>query len=272
MKKHLYAYRTLERLFLDTAALFGYEEYRLSGDEPFAEEGLLPVRGVCCRYGDAPVMGAWIAGVDTAAGCAELISLAAEYLGALGFADAAVRLCASVPEGLREYLEEMNLSVEEDFAAPEENTCFSVTAFGKEVVRGSCGQFWIEEELLLDSMREAGVAIPEPDPFSLYILPEEGTEAAALRIAADLRSEGFAVRTALVPAERDLLSDGAGARFVMELSRQALQLGRAGIRDVSDGTVSQVELDGDLTQFFYNRELDALTGELEGLSFSFAAK
>ena len=73
-------------------------------------------------------------------------------------------------------------------------------------------------------------------------------------------------------AERELLLNGAGARFVMELSQQDLQLGRANIQDVSDGTISQVVLDDDLTQFFYNQELDALTGELEGFSFPFAAK
>lgn len=272
MIKHLYAYRTIERLFLDTASLFGYEEYNLFGGEQFVEKSSLPVRGVCCQHENVPIMSAWIAGVDTAVGCAELISLAVEYLGALGFADIVVWLSASVPDELAQYLDEMNLSVEEDFAAPDENTCFSVTAFGKEVVRGSCGQFWIEEEQLLSSMREAGITIPEPDPYALYILPEEGAEAAALRIAADLRSEGFAVRTALVRAERELLLNGAGARFVMELSQQDLQLGRANIQDVSDGTISQVVLDDDLTQFFYNQELDALTGELEGFFFPFAAK
>ena len=122
-------------------------------------------------------------------------------------------------------------------------------------------------ERLLMVLEAQGIEIPKPAPCDLYIA-SMGEDAAvrAMELAAALRSEGFAAESDLVGRSLKAqmkYADKIGAKFSMVIGDDELAAGKAKVKNMATGETAEVELDGDLSKFFYDHELAELSGALD---------
>ncbi len=122
-------------------------------------------------------------------------------------------------------------------------------------------------ERLLMVLEAQGIEIPKPAPCDLYIA-SMGEDAAirAMTLASALRAEGFAAESDLVGRSLKAqmkYADKIGAKYSMVLGSDELANGRARIKNMATGETAEVELDGDLSKFFYDQELSELTDALD---------
>ena len=122
-------------------------------------------------------------------------------------------------------------------------------------------------ERLLMVLEAQGIEIPKPAPCDLYIA-SMGEDAAvrAMELAAGLRSEGFAAESDLVGRSLKAqmkYADKIGAKFSMVIGDDELAAGKAKVKNMATGETAEVELDGDLSKFFYDHELAELSGALD---------
>ncbi len=122
-------------------------------------------------------------------------------------------------------------------------------------------------ERLLMVLEAQGIEIPKPAPCDLYIA-SMGEDAAvrAMELAAALRSEGFAAESDLVGRSLKAqmkYADKIGAKFSMVIGDDELAAGKAKVKNMATGETAEVDLDGDLSKFFYDHELAELSGALD---------
>lgn len=123
-------------------------------------------------------------------------------------------------------------------------------------------------ERLLMALEAQDAALPQPAVCDLYIA-SVGEEAGirAMRLAADLRGEGFFPETDLMDYSLELQMKYAGklgARFSMALGEKELQQNRAAIKNMATGETREVALDSEaVSRFLYDTELDKITGSLD---------
>lgn len=279
--------RAAENAFLNAAGLCGFRELRLppqSGPETLrksAEDSGLPAAGLplkLCSLVDAPegrIFCAELIGPPYPAAAAELISLAGDFFALLSLADPRLKLSAGgdSPQ-LCAWLAKLELAWEEDPALPPDS--FSLLCGGEALCAGGRREgkwggagFAVDGEKLLAALVAQGIALPGPDPCTLYIAADgKKAEIAAMAMAASLRGEGFAAESGLMglPVSEQLAcAERIGARFTMVLDAGCLAAGRAQIRDAATGETAETGFGEELSRFFYDRQILELTGALEGL-------
>lgn len=122
-------------------------------------------------------------------------------------------------------------------------------------------------ERLLMVLEAQGIEIPKPNPCDLYIASMgEAASVFAMKLAADLRSEGFAAESDLIGRSLKAqmkYADKIGAKYSMVIGDNELAEGRAKVKNMSTGETADLDLNGDLSKFFYDQELSELAGALE---------
>ncbi len=118
-------------------------------------------------------------------------------------------------------------------------------------------------ERLLLLLESQGIALPEQQPCDLYLIPC-GSEAAkkALALTAALRKEGFYVdcdeMERSVKAQMKF-ADKLGALHTAVIGDDELAAGKVTLRNMADGTRTEVALDADaLTKFLYGSYADRM--------------
>lgn len=122
-------------------------------------------------------------------------------------------------------------------------------------------------ERLLMVLEAQGIEIPKPNPCDLYIASMgENASVFAMKLASDLRSEGFAAESDLIGRSLKAqmkYADKIGAKYSMIIGDNELAEGRAKVKNMSTGETADLDLNGDLSKFFYDQELSELAGALE---------
>ncbi len=122
-------------------------------------------------------------------------------------------------------------------------------------------------ERLLMVLEAQGIEIPKPNPCDLYIASMgEAASVFAMKLASDLRSEGFAAESDLIGRSLKAqmkYADKIGAKYSMVIGDNELAEGRAKVKNMSTGETADLDLNGDLSKFFYDQELSELAGALE---------
>ena len=122
-------------------------------------------------------------------------------------------------------------------------------------------------ERLLMVLEAQGIEIPKPNPCDLYIASMgEAASVFAMKLAADLRSEGCAAESDLIGRSLKAqmkYADKIGAKYSMVIGDNELAEGRAKVKNMSTGETADLDLNGDLSKFFYDQELSELAGALE---------
>lgn len=122
-------------------------------------------------------------------------------------------------------------------------------------------------ERLLMVLEAQGIEIPKPNPCDLYIASMgENASVFAMKLASDLRSEGFAAESDLIGRSLKAqmkYADKIGAKYSMVIGDNELAEGRAKVKNMSTGETADLDLNGDLSKFFYDQELSELVGALE---------
>ena len=118
---------------------------------------------------------------------------------------------------------------------------------------------------LLMLLEAQGIELPKPDACELYVAPMgENAALEAMRIVSELRSNGVSSQTDV--AGRSLkaqmkYADKIGARFTMVLGDNEIEQGKANLKNMDNGEVTEVEL-ADLAENFMQilikQETDAL--------------
>ena len=118
---------------------------------------------------------------------------------------------------------------------------------------------------LLMLLEAQGIELPKPDACELYVAPMgENAALEAMRIVSELRSNGVSSQTDV--AGRSLkaqmkFADKIGARFTMVLGDNEIGQGKANLKNMDNGEVTEVEL-ADLAENFMQilikQETDAL--------------
>ena len=118
---------------------------------------------------------------------------------------------------------------------------------------------------LLMLLEAQGIELPKPDAGELYVAPMgENAALEAMRIVSELRSNGVSSQTDV--AGRSLkaqmkFADKIGARFTMVLGDNEIEQGKANLKNMDNGEVTEVEL-ADLAENFMQilikQETDAL--------------
>ncbi len=118
---------------------------------------------------------------------------------------------------------------------------------------------------LLMLLEAQGIELPKPDACELYVAPMgENAALEAMRIVSELRSNGVSSQTDV--AGRSLkaqmkFADKIGARFTMVLGDNEIEQGKANLKNMDNGEVTEVEL-ADLAENFMQilikQETDAL--------------
>ncbi len=122
-------------------------------------------------------------------------------------------------------------------------------------------------ERLLMVLEAQGIEIPKPAPCDLYIA-SMGDDASvfAMKLAADLRSEGFSAESDLVGRSLKAqmkYADKIGAKYSMVIGGNELAEGKAKVKNMATGETAELDLNGDLSKFFYDQELAELADTLE---------
>lgn len=118
---------------------------------------------------------------------------------------------------------------------------------------------------LLMLLEAQGIELPAPGACELYIAPMgENASLEAMKIVHDLRSNGISSQTDV--AGRSLkaqmkYADKIGARYTMVLGDNEIEQGKANIKNMDNGEVTEVELESlaeDFMQFLIKQETEAL--------------
>lgn len=118
-------------------------------------------------------------------------------------------------------------------------------------------------ERLLMVLEAQGIQIPKPSPCDLYIASMgENASVFAMKLASDLRNEGFAAESDLIGRSLKAqmkYADKIGAKYSMVIGDNELAEGRAKVKNMSTGETHELDLNGDLSKFFYDQELAELS-------------
>ena len=118
-------------------------------------------------------------------------------------------------------------------------------------------------ERLLMVLEAQGIQIPKPSPCDLYIASMgENASVFAMKLASDLRNEGFAAESDLIGRSLKAqmkYADKIDAKYSMVIGDDELAEGRAKVKNMSTGETHELDLNGDLSKFFYDQELAELS-------------
>ena len=118
-------------------------------------------------------------------------------------------------------------------------------------------------ERLLMVLEAQGIEIPRPAPCDLYIASMgEAASVFAMKLAADLRSEGFAAESDLIGRSLKAqmkYADKIDAKYSMVIGDDELAAGKAKVKNMATGETHELDLNGDLSKFFYDQELAELS-------------
>ena len=118
---------------------------------------------------------------------------------------------------------------------------------------------------LLMLLEAQGIELPAPGACELYIAPMgENASLEAMKIVHDLRASGISSQTDV--AGRSLkaqmkYADKIGARYTMVLGDNEIEQGKANLKNMDNGEVTEVELESlaeDFMQFLVKQETEAL--------------
>ncbi len=118
---------------------------------------------------------------------------------------------------------------------------------------------------LLMLLEAQGIELPAPGACELYIAPMgENASLEAMKIVHDLRAGGISSQTDV--AGRSLkaqmkYADKIGARYTMVLGDNEIEQGKANLKNMDNGEVTEVELESlaeDFMQFLIKQETEAL--------------
>lgn len=118
-------------------------------------------------------------------------------------------------------------------------------------------------ERLLMVLEAQGIQIPKPSPCDLYIASMgENASVFAMKLASDLRNEGFAAESDLIGRSLKAqmkYADKINAKYSMVIGDDELAAGKAKVKNMSTGETHELDLNGDLSKFFYDQELAELS-------------
>lgn len=118
-------------------------------------------------------------------------------------------------------------------------------------------------ERLLMVLEAQGIQIPKPSPCDLYIASMgENASVFAMKLASDLRNEGFAAESDLIGRSLKAqmkYADKIDAKYSMVIGDDELAAGKAKVKNMSTGETHELDLNGDLSKFFYDQELAELS-------------
>lgn len=118
-------------------------------------------------------------------------------------------------------------------------------------------------ERLLMVLEAQGIQIPKPSPCDLYIASMgENASVFAMKLASDLRSEGFAAESDLIGRSLKAqmkYADKIDAKYSMVIGDDELTAGKAKVKNMATGETHELDLNGDLSKFFYDQELAELS-------------
>lgn len=118
-------------------------------------------------------------------------------------------------------------------------------------------------ERLLMVLKAQGIQIPKPSPCDLYIASMgENASVFAMKLASDLRNEGFAAESDLIGRSLKAqmkYADKIDAKYSMVIGDDELAAGKAKVKNMSTGETHELDLNGDLSKFFYDQELAELS-------------
>ena len=118
---------------------------------------------------------------------------------------------------------------------------------------------------LLMLLAAQGIELPSPTSCEIYIAPMgEAASLEAMRIVSDMRASGISAQTDV--AGRSLkaqmkYADKIGARYTMVLGDNEIEQGKANIKNMDSGDVTEVELEDlaeDFMNFLVKQETEAL--------------
>ena len=118
-------------------------------------------------------------------------------------------------------------------------------------------------ERLLMVLEAQGIQIPKPSPCDLYIASMgENASVFAMKLASDLRNEGFAAESDLIGRSLKAqmkYADKIDAKYSMVIGDNELAAGKAKVKNMATGETHELDLNGDLSKFFYDQELAELS-------------
>ena len=118
-------------------------------------------------------------------------------------------------------------------------------------------------ERLLMVLGAQGIQIPKPSPCDLYIASMgENASVFAMKLASDLRNEGFAAESDLIGRSLKAqmkYADKIDAKYSMVIGDDELAAGKAKVKNMATGETHELDLNGDLSKFFYDQELAELS-------------
>lgn len=118
-------------------------------------------------------------------------------------------------------------------------------------------------ERLLMVLEAQGIQIPKPSPCDLYIASMgENASVFAMKLASDLRNEGFAAESDLIGRSLKAqmkYADKIDAKYSMVIGDDELAAGKAKVKNMATGETHALDLNGDLSKFFYDQELAELS-------------
>lgn len=118
-------------------------------------------------------------------------------------------------------------------------------------------------ERLLMVLEAQGIQIPKPSPCDLYIASmDENASVFAMKLASDLRNEGFAAESDLIGRSLKAqmkYADKIDSKYSMVIGDDELAAGKAKVKNMSTGETHELDLNGDLSKFFYDQELAELS-------------
>ena len=83
-----------------------------------------------------------------------------------------------------------------------------------------------------------------------------------MKLASDLRNEGFAAESDLIGRSLKAqmkYADKIDAKYSMVIGDDELAAGKAKVKNMSTGETHELDLNGDLSKFFYDQELAELS-------------
>lgn len=118
-------------------------------------------------------------------------------------------------------------------------------------------------ERLLMVLEAQGIQIPKPSPCDLYIASMgENASVFAMKLASDLRNEGFAAESDLIGRSLKAqmkYADKIDAKYSMVIGDDELAARKAKVKNMATGETHELDLNGDLSKFFYDQELAELS-------------
>lgn len=118
-------------------------------------------------------------------------------------------------------------------------------------------------ERLLMVLEAQGIQIPKHSPCDLYIASMgENASVFAMKLASDLRNEGFAAESDLIGRSLKAqmkYADKIDAKYSMVIGDDELAAGKAKVKNMATGETHELDLNGDLSKFFYDQELAELS-------------